>query len=100
MVSISVVARPNSMPWVLRNTMPSELPPTAEGVTQLVNSHSKSTLYAWLQRSCLSVSSRKRHERPKSRPNMQQKARKMQKTAQGVNRMHRHTSARSSLRAS
>ena len=99
-VIISVVARPSSMPSRLRNIMPSDEPPTAEGVMHDVNSQRKSTLNACIQRSLWPVRARNRQLSPTSRPIMNTQAMSRKRTVWAVTRMEWRTCPRSSLRAS
>ena len=99
-VSIRVVARPKPIPSELRKTGPSELPPTADGVIQFVNSHIMSTVHACLQLSLRSVRALKRHISPKSRIPIQISARNTQNTDQREKCICFHTLARFSPLAS
>ncbi len=96
-VIISAVARPNSIPLVLRKTIPKELPPTAEGVTHEANSQRKHTSYALFHDNCFPVRALKRHDMPKSRPNMKSTPRARQNHVKGVKWRLCHTAATSSF---
>ena len=99
-VIISVVARPNSIPCVLRKTIPKVLPPTADGVIHDMNSQSISTFHAFPHGRSRLVSVRKRQVSPKSRPSMKITPKTMQSTARGVKSIERKTSERFSFRDS
>ena len=74
MVIIIAVERPKLSPSPVRYIIPKLLPPTVDGVTADVNSQSMLTRSACPQVMSWSVSVRKRHVRPKSRPAMKSRA--------------------------
>lgn len=99
-VIISVVARPNSIPWLLRNTIPRLLPPTAEGVIHDVNSQRKSVLKDFPHDSWWSVKALNRQESPKSRPAIPQNPKNIQNTVRADQSMLLQISSRFSFLAS
>ena len=68
-VRVIAVARPSFMPSRPMNIMDNALPPTDVGVIAEVNSHNIVTFVADFHDRRLSDSVRKRHAKPKSRPN-------------------------------
>ena len=87
MVIVSVVALPILIPSLLRKNILNALPPTEDGVTAEVNSHSNVTLTALLHFRSPSVRIRKRQAIPPSRPTTAISARPMNSHTLGVKRI-------------